>query len=77
MTISVRVHFDGKVLVPDEPLNLPIDQQFDAVLQALPEYNIDDKEASAALERIKSRSIPGVSIPLEYLSREYIYEDRL
>jgi hypothetical protein len=26
MSMTIRAHFDGKVLVPDEPLELPVDQ---------------------------------------------------
>jgi hypothetical protein len=26
MSMTIRAHFDGKVIVPDEPLELPVDQ---------------------------------------------------
>jgi hypothetical protein len=26
MPLSIRAHFDGHVIVPDEPLDLPVDQ---------------------------------------------------
>jgi hypothetical protein len=26
MTMSIKAHFDGKAIVPDEPVNLPINQ---------------------------------------------------
>lgn len=30
--IALKAHFDGKVLVPDEPLNLPVNQQVQLLL---------------------------------------------
>jgi hypothetical protein len=26
MTMSIKAHFDGKTIVPDEPVNLPVNQ---------------------------------------------------
>jgi hypothetical protein len=29
MTLRIRAHFDGRVLVPDEPVDLPVNQPLD------------------------------------------------
>lgn len=30
--VTLKAHFDGKTIVPDEPVNLPINQQFQVIL---------------------------------------------
>ena len=37
MTTRLRAHFDGKVIVPDEPVNLPTGQQLIVDLRAVTE----------------------------------------
>lgn len=32
MSLTIRAHFDGTVIVPDEPLDLPIDQPLELEL---------------------------------------------
>lgn len=80
MAIRVRVHYDGKTIVPEEPIDLPVDQTFEADLYVEPMTVISPaptiEERRAALRRIVSRGVPGANIPLEALRRENMYEDR-
>ena len=72
MTLTFRAHFDGKVIVPDEPVELPEGQPFDV------ELRIGEREADprkAALQRVISRAIPQLNLPAEALRRERIYHD--
>jgi hypothetical protein len=78
MPVTIRAHFDGKVIVPDEPVDLPVDQPLQVELRlAEPEAaSLSMEERRAALERFLSRPIHGLSIPDEALSRENLYEER-
>ena len=35
MAMVIRAHFDGKVLVPDEPLDLPVDEPLELELRSV------------------------------------------
>lgn len=74
--MQLRAHFDGRVLVPEEPLDLPLNRTLTVHVE-VPSCTKDDVvERLAALDRIVTRSV-GVNLPREALSRESIYEDRL
>ena len=79
MAISFRAHFDGKVIVPDEPVDLPVDQPLNIEAQPVPRMHVDlsQEEWHAALDRLVARAIPGLKITDESLRRENIYEERL
>jgi hypothetical protein len=79
MAIRIRAHFDGRVIVPDEPLNLPVDEPMEAELHLLSdEDKANEMERKlAAIDRITARAVRGTNIPLEALRRENLYEDRL
>lgn len=36
MSITIRGHFDGRAIVPDEPLDLPADQQVEIEVRLVP-----------------------------------------
>lgn len=74
MSIVIRAHFDGKTIVPDEPVHLPVDKPLEASLTLLGENRGRSPEREAAWQRLKSRRIKGVRIPDEALRRENIYE---
>lgn len=75
MAIVIRAHFDGKVSVPDEPLDIPV-----GPLEA--ELRVADDKLSAeeierrldALDRLAARARHGLDLPEEALSRESAYE---
>jgi hypothetical protein len=76
MSIVIKVHFDGKTIVPDEPLDLPINQPMEAELR-VPHVKLSPaeiKRRKAAAKRFASRAVKGVDIPLEALRRENMYE---
>lgn len=76
MTTRIRAHFDGKSLILDEPVDLPVNEplEFDlATPECLP---WDSSKADDAWEWIKSHPISGLRISDESLRRENLYEDR-
>lgn len=76
MTFELRAHFDGRVIVPDEPLDLPVNEPLTVHIDVpIPTHN-DTGSKLAALNRIASRAVSGVNLPAQALSRESIYEDR-
>jgi len=77
MAVVIRVHFDGKTLVPDEPVDLPVNEPMEAELRSLNAEAERRGRAQEAWERLKARKVRGSSIPLEALRRENLYEDRL
>jgi len=78
MAISFRAHFDGKVIVPDEPVDLPVDQPLNVEAQPVVRLYADlsPDERRAALDEIVARAIPGLDISDESLRRENLYEER-
>ena len=78
MSVIIKAHFDGKTIVPDEPVNLPINKPLEAELRFVePEQKTKDiARRRAALRRFSSRAVRGVNIPAEALRRENLYEDR-
>lgn len=76
MSVVIRVHFDGKNIIPDEPVDLPINQPMEAELH-FSEEKLSAEEISrrrAALKRLASRAVHGLKIPDEALNRENLYE---
>ncbi len=76
MSVVIRVHFDGKTIVPDEPVDLPINQSMEAEFH-IPEPKLSAEEIKrrkAALRRFASHAVKGANIPLEALRRENMYE---
>ncbi len=84
---TIRAYYDGKVIVPDEAVELPINQplQFQIVEAASENKDRDTDLLSEAevntrkeaLQRFLARSIRVPDVPLEALRRENLYEDRL
>jgi len=85
MTETFRAHFDGTVLVPDEPVDLPLGEPLKirlsrlsptggpAIIDPMAGLTIEEK-----LERLRAASgrIAGPEIPLEALRRENLYDER-
>ena len=73
----IRAHFDGKTLILDEPVDLPINEPLEFDFRTMPECLLwDSSKADEAWGWIKSHPISGPSIPDEALRRENLYEDR-
>lgn len=77
MAIVIRAHFDGKTIVPDEPVDLPVDTAVEAALTIVEAKPGRSPEREAAWQQLLSLRIPDVCIPEEALRRENMYEDRL
>ena len=77
MSLTIKAHFDGKVIVPDEPVDLPVDQPLEIDLRTLSEGDADDMTA-IRLSRLRKATgrIKAPSIPDEALRRENMYEVR-
>lgn len=76
MSVVIRVHFDGKNIVPDEPVDLPINQSIEAEFR-IPEPKLSAEEIKRrldALRRLEATAVKGVDIPLEALRRENMYD---
>ncbi len=74
MSMVIRMRFDGKVFIPEEPVDLPVDEPLEFEFKPRePEW--DPERAKAVLRRLVSKAVDA-SIPLEALRRENLYEDR-
>lgn len=85
MARIIRAHFDGRFIVPDEPVDLPAGQPLAVeLLTGGPPPNAAGagagagtagEERDAAIDRLLSRPIRGLNIPDSALSRESLYGD--
>lgn len=78
MTMTIRAHYDGKVIVPDEPVNWPVDQPLRISVEPDPtSFKAPaSEERMAAIDRIAARAVRGARIPDDALRRENLYDDR-
>jgi hypothetical protein len=81
MPVTIRAHFDGKVIVPDEPVDLPVNKPLEVELKPIAGTEEETNRNLAVNERLKrlasaSGRISGPSIPPEALRRENLYEER-
>ncbi len=84
-SISIHGHFDGKVIVPDEPVNLPVNQpliidiqQRQSEAETLPTKNpadFTDREREEAFQKLIEAMADNPVVPLESLRRVNLYED--
>ena len=81
MPVTIRAHFNGTVIIPDETVHLPVDQPLVLEVKPLasaPEPSADELTIAERLERLAKASgrLSGPSIPAEALRRENLYEER-
>jgi hypothetical protein len=84
MALTIRAHFDGKVIVPEEPVDLPVGQSLEVELKLVPTLETlegSDYQKLSIEERLERLAratgrISGPAIPLEALRRENLYEER-
>ena len=71
--IAIRVHFDGKVLIPEEPLHLPRDQTFLAHLEATPQTSLPARPT--ALEWMAEQAVDDPALPSDLAQQHdhYLY----
>ena len=78
LPVTIRAHFDGKVIVPDEPVDWPVGRSIRVSIDLQEEPRVPSvEERRAALRRLAARAVPGVNIPEEALRRENLYEERI
>jgi hypothetical protein len=86
--MTIRAHFDGTVIVPDEPVNLPVGKPLDVDVRE--PANGVSPEVAAAMEAAKDPAVRAKRlaalreflaltandpvIPVELLRREHLYD---
>ena len=75
MSVTIKAHFDGRVIVPDESVNLPVDQPLVLEVKPLasaPELSPDELTIAERLKRLALASgrLSGPAIPADALRRE-------
>jgi predicted DNA-binding antitoxin AbrB/MazE fold protein len=70
MAITIRAHYDGKVIVPDQPLDLPVGEELEVELRRAPTAEERPESDAVIEERLRrfaqaAGRIKGPSIPLE------------
>jgi hypothetical protein len=74
--MTIKVHFDGKAFVPDEPVKLPLNQEATVHLQTQdPVRKLSDQEFDALLADM-DRDALTVNHPVDW-SRDSIYSGTL
>jgi hypothetical protein len=86
--MTIRAHFNGTVIVPDEPVDLPVDAALELEVKRTnglsPEVAAAMEAASdpadtagrlAALSEFVARAVEGADIPDQMLRREEMYGD--
>lgn len=79
MDTLIRGHFDGKVIVPDEPVELPVGEPLEIVLRPVPAADVPLSDAEVERRLYWLRQLEPVSVPPipdEALRRENLYEER-
>jgi hypothetical protein len=82
MTCTVRAHFDGKAIIPDEPVDLPVGKPLQLTVEPLPDRqerlpvfadpSATHEDRRRAIQRIFASGVEGVNLPDEAMSRESI-----
>lgn len=76
MTV-IRAHYDGKAIVPDEPVDIPVNQPLHVELRVVSDDSDEPASPDDVWQQLLSRRIKGVVIPADRLKREDLYEDRV
>lgn len=75
MVIVIRAHFDGKVIVPDEPLNLPVGEPIEAELRLGSLHHDRRAETQADWDELAACVIEGLELTEDAFRRQNLYED--
>ncbi len=71
----IRAHFDGKVFVPDEPVNIPINQAATVQVETPLPQHLTDQQFEQLLSEM-DRDAVEVNHPVDW-SRDSIYSGTL
>ena len=71
--MTVSAHFDGKVIVPDEPLDLPPNQALILQIQSVGGQDVSTEESSLAW--IAANAVDSDALPVDLADRHdhYLY----
>ena len=78
--MTIRAHFDGTVIVPEEPVNLPANTTL--AVDIRPALAIGPADAATIARRLEglkqfvAHGVRGANIPDEALRRDHLYDDR-
>ena len=75
MSMVIRVHFNGKVFIPEEPVDLPVGESIEAEFRVNSRPENRRRATQAAWEQFIACVVPGLSIPEDAYRRENMYED--
>jgi hypothetical protein len=81
MVVRIKAHFDGKTIVPDEPIDLPVGAEVTVEVPGVssnpagisPAPTVEER--LAALDRLSEMAVQGVGLPREATRRENLYDD--
>ena len=71
--MTVSAHFDGKVIVPDEPLDLPPNQALILQIQAVGGKDVPAEESSLAWIADNAVDSDALPVDLAYRHDRYLY----
>lgn len=82
MVRRIRAHFDGRVIVPDEAVDLPVNQPLDLDVRHAPMPTNGSTDGAATAERLQrlmrvTGTISRPSLPERAFDREHLYDERL
>ena len=69
--MTVSAHFDGKVLIPDKPLNLPTNQALILHIEAVADADSSAQESS--LSWIAANAVDSEALPTDLSDRHDLY----
>lgn len=72
MAMKIRAHYDGRTIVPEEPVDLPVNESLVVQLTVEKPRRRRAPSKEAAWRRLLAGRVSGVRIPDEALRRENI-----
>jgi hypothetical protein len=71
--VTVNAHYDGKVIVPDEPLDLPLNQSLIVQIQPVPDEAARIEEP--VLDWLAANAVDSEALPADLAERHdhYLY----
>jgi hypothetical protein len=78
MCLHIRGHFDGRFIVPEQPVDLPVNQPLDIEVTSSSGNGTDAGAARQRVEKLKKffARPPLGELPLDSLRRENLYDER-
>ena len=73
MSVKIRMHYDGKTFIPDEPVAVPVNEPLEAELTVVRSTTGRSSEREATWKRLLSLRKAGPIISDEALRRDNIY----